>query len=190
MKEENEANVVLFNIGNYLTTDEKKEKEHIYSDALVVRKSGSKYLLTIHGDVTVERHDTIDGNIDYVSGHDDIHCSKGMYKINAFEAKILSKMSPDSMIFKGTLNMIRKRQNLMDVDLGHDNKDTEEARMMRDTILEKDRTLALSKQAEYGVSWKKQKTAEEKSAKEQDKQTKKRNGLELTNMLEKFTNKR
>lgn len=180
----NDAEVILFNTSRFLTDSENKEKEHIYSDALVIRKNDSNYLLTVHGDCTAEIHDTVDGNIDYVCGTRHYYHTHGMYKISSFEAKILSSVPPKSLIFKGTLKRIRDRQNLLDVELDKESKKT------RSAIVNEDRALALDKQSEYGVALKQRVEAQEKLQKEQKERKEAEVAFKTKSILDKFTIKR
>ena len=173
---------VLFNKTDSLTTCNKEEQEHLYSDALVIHKSGSNYLLTIHGDRTEEIHDTIDGNIDYISGHRDYYANLGMYKINSVDAKILSNTSPDSFIFKGVLNAIRKRQNLMKAELDVD------AKKIRDSVITSGKKAALSKQIEEGILLKQERERNREKKEQMKRQSTQRIGAKASKLLSDFLN--
>lgn len=187
VKMKNDTNVVICNIKNELTTSNGKEPEHLYSDALVIHKNGSNFLLTIHGDYTETLVD-YDGGVRCESGYKEHYASKAMYEIKAIEAKILLNMSPKSKIFNGVLNRIQKRQNLMNVNLKM--KETNETKEIRETIMKKDKELALSKQVEYGNNWKQTKAMEENLKKEKELETEKYNGLKVAKILEKFAYKK
>lgn len=170
---------VLFNKKEKLATS--KGEEHLYSDALVIHKNDSNYILTIHGDWTFPQYESIDGNKDILSGYVDYYKSGEMYKINAVEANILSKTSPKSLIFKGILKAIRRRQNIMDVKLD------DNAKKIRDSIISKGEKVALSKQVEEGVCLKqriaKEKGKEEEKREQKEKQSIQRAGKTLSDFL-------
>lgn len=173
---------ILFNQQKSLTTSEGNKPEHVYSDALVVHKRGSNYLLTIHGDRTEELHSNIDGNIDYVSGYRDYYVNREMYKINAIDAKILSNTSPSSFIFKGILNAIRKRQNLMKAELGID------ARKIRDSVIKRGEEVALSKQVEQGICLKQERAKEEERKEQIKRQSTQKDEAKATKIFSNFLN--
>ena len=175
----NNINVVLYNIRNCSTTNNGNHEEHIFSDALVIRKKDSNFLLTIHGDYWTSVDYTYPYPTDDMPSEECCRECDNMYIINGIEANVLSKTSPNSWIFQTVLNKIRKRKNISNVAVS---KDVSE---MITSIYEENEKLALSKQVEYYVEWNRKIETEEKLEKEQETQSKKHNDLKVRKFLEK-----